>query len=296
MIRKEFKTESEVSRCLLCHDAPCTKVCIGGEDPATVIRSMRFDNELGAAARVGKNACADCSAPCVDACIRGKADRPVEIPFLLKTIAEDKKETPEKSGKADLSVTFCGVKCENPFFLSSSIVGSNDEMVAKAFEMGWGGVAFKTIGAFRPEEASPRFSAISKEDTPFVGFKNIEQISDHPLAENLEYLRRLKRDYPTKVIIASIMGQNEEEWEMLARECENAGADIIECNFSWQRCRDESKACGSLYSCRKTGHLSSDPREDDAEHHKRRAGGGSGDGSGSGRHCRDQYRQEHHEC
>lgn len=232
MIRKEFKTESEVSRCLLCHDALCTKVCIGGEDPATVIRSMRFDNELGAAACVGKNACADCSAPCVDACIRGKADRPVEIPFLLKTIAEDKKEAPDENGTADLSVTFCGVKCENPFFLSSSIVGSNDEMVAKAFEMGWAGVAFKTIGVFRPEEASPRFSAISKEDTPFVGFKNIEQISDHPLAENLEYLRRLKRDYPTKVIIASIMGQNEEEWEMLARECENAGADIIECNFS----------------------------------------------------------------
>ena len=105
-------------------------------------------------------------------------------------------------------------------------------MVAKAFDMGWAGVAFKTVGLFVPQEASPRFAALEKEGNPFVGFKNIEQISDHTLEENLGYVRQLKKDYPTKVIIASIMGQNEGEWTTLARLMEEAGADIIECNFS----------------------------------------------------------------
>ena len=65
-----------------------------------------------------------------------------------------------------------------------------------------------------------------------IGLKNIEQISDHTLKENLGYLKRLKEDYPSKVIIASIMGQKEEEWTRLAALMEEAGADIIECNFS----------------------------------------------------------------
>ena len=63
-------------------------------------------------------------------------------------------------------------------------------------------------------------------------FCNIEQISDHTLAENLQFLKKLKKDYPSKILIASIMGRNEAEWEELAKLVENAGADIIECNFS----------------------------------------------------------------
>ncbi len=105
-------------------------------------------------------------------------------------------------------------------------------MIAKAFDEGWAGVAFKTIGAFVPEEGSPRFATLKKENDGFVGFKNIEQISDHTLEENLDFIRRLKAEYPTKVIIASIMGRNEREWESLATQVQNAGADIIECNFS----------------------------------------------------------------
>jgi dihydropyrimidine dehydrogenase (NAD+) subunit PreA len=142
------------------------------------------------------------------------------------------KAKPIQGEKPDLAIEFCGVHCENPFFLSSSVVGSNYEMVAKAFDLGWAGVAFKTIGMFVPDEVSPRFGALEKEDNPFVGFKNIEQISDHSLEENLGYLKQLKKDYPTKVIIASIMGQNEAEWTKLAVMMEEAGADIIECNFS----------------------------------------------------------------
>lgn len=132
----------------------------------------------------------------------------------------------------DLSINFCGVKCENPFFLSSSPVGGCYDMCAKALEAGWGGIVYKTIGFYIPNEVSPRFDNTRKESTSFVGFKNMEQISTHPLEENLESIRRLKENYPTKVLIASIMGENEQEWTDLAKMVTEAGADIIECNFS----------------------------------------------------------------
>ena len=132
----------------------------------------------------------------------------------------------------DLSIEFCGVKCENPFFLSSSVVGSNFEMCAKALEMGWAGVVFKTIGFYIPQEGSPRFDVIGKEGTPFIGFKNLEQISDHPLELNLKWMREINEKYPNKVLVASIMGESEEEWTELARLATQAGSDIIECNFS----------------------------------------------------------------
>ena len=134
--------------------------------------------------------------------------------------------------KKDLSIEFCGVKCENPFFLSSSPVDNCYEMCAKALETGWGGVVFKTLGFFIPTDCSPRFDALRKESTEFVGFKNMEQISEHPLEESLEALKKLKTNYPNKVIVASIMGENEKEWEELARLVTEAGADMIECNFS----------------------------------------------------------------
>ncbi|BFK81010.1 NAD-dependent dihydropyrimidine dehydrogenase subunit PreA [Clostridium baratii] len=134
--------------------------------------------------------------------------------------------------KKDLSIEFCGVKCENPFFLSSSPVGNCYEMCAKCFDVGWGGVVFKTIGFFKPNEVSPRFTNLRKEGTSFVGFKNMEQIAEHSLEENLNDLRRLKENYPNKVVVASIMGQNEKEWEDLAKLVTEAGSDMIECNFS----------------------------------------------------------------
>lgn len=142
--------------------------------------------------------------------------------------------------KRDLSIEFCDVKCENPFFLSSSVVGSNYEMCAKALEMGWAGVVFKTIGFYIPDEVSPRFDVIGKENTPFMGFKNMEQISDHSLEQNLQWLKKLKINYPSKVIVASIMGENEEEWTELARLVTRAGVDMIECNFSCPQMTSEA--------------------------------------------------------
>ncbi len=223
----------EFDSCLLCQSAPCTKACPHGIDPANIIFSMRFDNMMGASvkAKYGE-VCASCKErTCLEACIKKEINYPVQIPELLKYTASIKPREKKIKDKK-LEITFCGVTCENPFFLSSSVVASNYEMVAKAYEMGWAGMAFKTIGMFVPEEVSPRFTSMHKEGNSFVGFKNIEQISDHTLEENLDYLKRLKKDYPSKIIIASIMGTNEEEWTCLAKMVTEVGADIIECNFS----------------------------------------------------------------
>lgn len=136
--------------------------------------------------------------------------------------------------KKDLSINFMGVKFPNPFCLSSSPVGNCYDMCAKAYESGWGGVVFKTIGPkhYLIDEVSPRFDALAKEGKPFIGFKNMEQIAEHQLEENLADLRKLKQNYPDKVLIASIMGSNEEDWCELARLVTEAGADMIELNFS----------------------------------------------------------------
>lgn len=239
MAYEEMIIKSETGRCLLCHNAPCSKACKKEVNVSNIIRSLRFENYTGASKKLKKiNECADCDAPCMKECKRSKIDYSVNIKDIFtkaKTMfseGENSLKTDNLKEKPDISIDFCNVHCENPFFLSSSVVGSNYEMVAKAFDMGWAGVAFKTIGKFIPEEVSPRFASLEKESNPFIGFKNIEQISDHTLEENIEFLKKLKKNYPTKVIIASIMGENEEEWTYLAKKMEEAGADILELNFS----------------------------------------------------------------
>lgn len=216
----------EVSNCLLCHNAKCTKACKKNFDPAKMIQSIRFENVYGASSYVEKDVCANCDGECEKACIH--FDRKLRIKEIIESLPDSVNDYKD----IDLSIDFLGVKCENPFFLSSSVVGSSYEMCAKALEMGWGGVVYKTIGFYKPDEVSPRFAITEKEGTPFIGFKNMEQISDHDLEENLKILHDLKKNYPNKVIVASIMGENEEEWTKLASMCEEAGVDIIECNFS----------------------------------------------------------------
>ena len=139
-------------------------------------------------------------------------------------------ELPENEDR--LSCDICGVPLENPFLLSSSVVASTYDMCARAFEAGWAGACFKTICSFDIHEASPRFSAITGDNGSIIGFKNIEQLSDHSVTENMHIFRELKKNYPTKFILASIMGQDGKEWESLARLCEENGADAIELNFS----------------------------------------------------------------
>ena len=222
----------DMIRCALCDDAPCDAAC-EKMNPASLLRSIWFRNEQTAAQRLPEeNPCLTCSAPCEQKCVR-----PGEVPvrdilnrlyYQVKPACETAIPEDEDRLKCDL----CGIPLENPFLLSSSVVASTYDMCARAFEAGWAGVCFKTICSLDIHEASPRFSAITGSDGSIIGFKNIEQLSDHSVAENMEIFRRLKAKYPTKFILASVMGQNEAEWGELARLCEENGADAVELNFS----------------------------------------------------------------
>lgn len=225
--------KSEVNRCLLCNDPVCTKACPQKANVGKVLRSLYFDNPLSGAFLLANVDCTYCNAPCEKACVLSKSKPSVEVRNIFMALKEDIKALPEaKLQEVDISADICGVKLENPFLLSSSVVASTYDMCKRAFEAGWAGAAFKTICNFPQHEASPRFSAIHSHSVSFCGFKNIEQLSDHSVMENMEIFRRLKKEFPNKVIIASIMGQNEQEWTSLASECEKAGASVIECNFS----------------------------------------------------------------
>lgn len=223
---------SEVSKCLVCHDPLCTKACPQKADVGGIIRSLYFRNYMGAARKLTCD-CTYCNAPCEKACVLNDTKLPVSIRDLCMSLSENQDSLPEKKiDVVDISTDICGVKLENPFLLSSSVVASSYDMCKRAFEAGWAGAAFKTICNFPQHETSPRFSAVRTHSNAFYGFKNIEQLSDHSVEENMEVFERLKKEFPTKVIVASIMGQNEAEWTELASKCEKAGASVIECNFS----------------------------------------------------------------
>lgn len=224
----------ESIRCLLCHDAPCTKACLHNSDPARGIRALRFENEHCAGLFLNSDMCTDCVAPCQESCIH--PDFPVRIKQIAGTIPA--KQMPQLPS---LEITFCGIRCENPFFLGSSIVASNYDMIAKAFRMGWAGVVYKTISTFDVEEVSPRFDQVGKEGTPFIGFRNMEQVSDNTPEEDFAILARLRKEFPTKVLVASIMGSTDDEWTRLARMAEAAGCDMIECNFSCPHMAEKGK-------------------------------------------------------
>jgi len=137
--------------------------------------------------------------------------------------------------KADLSINFCGIKFENPFCLSSSPVSNHAEMCARAFDAGWGGIVYKTLGleeSFKVVMPSPRLSVLNYMDKRFVGLQNAEQITDRPIKDNIRDIAWLKKNYPKKVLISSIMGYTDEDWIRLAKMSEDAGADMLELNFS----------------------------------------------------------------
>ena len=223
---KRMNIYEEASRCLLCLDAPCTKACKTG-DPARAIRAIRFKNP-----RLSSRWIADCSDADLEraeeACIH--YNWPIRIKEMLRAVIPDYLQGEPPS----LAIDFCGLHCENPFFLASSAVCTNYEMVARAFEAGWGGVFYKTICMQEIKEVSPRFDAVHNNGIhgDFYGFRNMEQLSENPIEVDFDILHRLKKDFPTKIVIASIMGQTEEEWIELAKMAEQAGVDAVELNFS----------------------------------------------------------------
>ena len=223
---------AEVSKCLLCYDPECSKACPQSADIGGIIRSLYFQDYMAAARKLNCD-CTYCNAPCEKACLLCKENRPVAIRELLTNVKIDKDLLPKHRIEAvDMSTDICGVRLENPFLLSSSVVASSYDMCRRAFEAGWAGAAFKTICGFTQHEASPRFSALKNHANAFCGFKNIEQLSVRTVEEDLQIIEKLHKEFPSKVMIASIMGRNEKEWTELASKCEKAGASVIECNFS----------------------------------------------------------------
>ena len=217
------KLDLEIHKCALCHDAPCKKM-YKNVDPERIIRSLRFDNVKGAKTFINNNFL-DKDTKC-----KNKCPCNVDIDYILKEV--DRIEYKNTVLNVDISTNICGIKLKNPFLLSSSVVSSSYEMCKRALKRGWAGIVFKTMCPFDIHESSPRFSSLKNWDNYFIGFENIEQLSIHTLDEDCDIIKRLKKEFPGKVIIASIMGRNEEEWEYIARKVAKSGCDAIELNFS----------------------------------------------------------------
>ncbi|MBI4801650.1 MAG: NAD-dependent dihydropyrimidine dehydrogenase subunit PreA [Elusimicrobia bacterium] len=134
----------------------------------------------------------------------------------------------------DLSIEFCGVKFPTPFLLSSSPVSNTAEMIARGFDKGFGGVAYKTLGGEHTKiiHPSPRMRGYDYGGKKVIGVQNVEMTTDRPLKDNINDIKWLKKRYPKHVVIGSIMGFSKGEWRDLALTVEDAGVDMLELNFS----------------------------------------------------------------
>ncbi len=133
----------------------------------------------------------------------------------------------------DLSVDFAGVQSPNPFWLASAPPSNTGWQVERAFDLGWGGAVWKTLGHEDDVvvNVSSRLGGIRNRSGRIVGINNLELISDRPLRDNLSEIEALKKKWPNHAVIASIMTGERKQWEELVRWCESAGADGFELNF-----------------------------------------------------------------
>lgn len=134
---------------------------------------------------------------------------------------------------ADLHITFCGITSPNPFWLASAPPTDKAYNVERAFEAGWGGVVWKTLGEDPAAvNVSSRYSALYGKNREVIGFNNIELITDRSLAINLEEIARVKQAWPDRAMIVSLMLPCEEpRWAAILPLVDATGADGIELNF-----------------------------------------------------------------
>src|ERR1700710_1189189 len=130
-----------------------------------------------------------------------------------------------------LKTNFAGIECLNPFWLASAPTTNCGEQIMRAFDAGWGGAVWKTIGA-PITNVSSRYSSVDWNGQRMMGLNNIELISDRPTELNLREIAEVKRRYPKHVVIASLMVESTREaWHEMVARAEDAGADGLELNF-----------------------------------------------------------------
>jgi dihydropyrimidine dehydrogenase (NAD+) subunit PreA len=136
---------------------------------------------------------------------------------------------------ADLHTIFAGIHSPNPFWLASAPPTDKAYNVNRAFEAGWGGVVWKTLGEDGPpvvNVSGPRYGAIHGIDRRVIGFNNIELITDRPLQINLDEIKQVKREWPDRAMVVSLMVPcTEDAWKAIIPRVEDTGADAIELNF-----------------------------------------------------------------
>ena len=136
---------------------------------------------------------------------------------------------------ADLRTTFAGIRSPNPFWLASAPPTDKAYNVHRAFEAGWGGVVWKTLGEEGPPVVNvngPRYGALLTPDRKLLGFNNIELITDRPLQQNLREITEVKRLWPDRAMVVSLMVPcTEAAWKAILPQVEDTGCDGIELNF-----------------------------------------------------------------
>ena len=136
---------------------------------------------------------------------------------------------------ADLTSNFIGIKSPNPFWLASAPPTDKKVNVERAFEAGWGGVVWKTLGSEGPpvvNVSGPRYGAIFGADRRLLGLNNIELITDRPLEVNLREIKEVKRKWKDRALVISLMVPCEEDyWKDILKAIEDTEADGVELNF-----------------------------------------------------------------
>ena len=132
---------------------------------------------------------------------------------------------------ADLTTNFAGIKSPNPFWLASAPPTNMGSMVERAFDAGWGGAVWKTLG--EPiVNVSSRLAALDNGTNRMIGLNNIELITDRPLDVNLKEIYECKKKYPDNTVIISLMVESKREaWHEIVKKSQDTGADGFELNF-----------------------------------------------------------------
>ena len=132
---------------------------------------------------------------------------------------------------ASIESNFLGIKSPNPFWLASAPPTDKKINVLRAFEAGWGGVVWKTLGS-QVKNVSSRYSAVDYGGHRVMGFNNIELISDRPLEINLKEIAECVRLFPDRAMIVSLMADNDRKsWHDIIKKVEDTGAHGFELNF-----------------------------------------------------------------